>query len=258
MPLDLFESALKSLDGWPTLIGIIGGEPTLHPQFSELCALALEYIPAEKLRLFTAGGRRYEEHKSLINRTFKGGVKLNRHTKESKAVCLHQPSTIAVGDVVLDPVVRNKLIDSCWVQRDWCPAISQNGAFFCEIACALDMLLDLGGGYAIELGWWRREVADFQDQVKKYCDLCGMVVPMGRELQNTKKEKFSRTLLAMFRERNLAMMDDEHIELFDRIFTVEEIMENSKNWEKLQHIEFVSSPIFGGIGDDVIINAEFV
>ena len=35
MDFDTFKRAVDSLQDFPNMVGIIGGEPTLHPQFEE-------------------------------------------------------------------------------------------------------------------------------------------------------------------------------------------------------------------------------
>ena len=55
MSLDQVAEALDSLEGWPNVVGIMGGEPLLHPQFKEIVALAAERIPKERLQLWTSG-----------------------------------------------------------------------------------------------------------------------------------------------------------------------------------------------------------
>ena len=56
MELDFFEQALDSLEGFRGRIGIIGGEPTLHPQFAELCEILRGRYPPAQLGLWSAGG----------------------------------------------------------------------------------------------------------------------------------------------------------------------------------------------------------
>jgi hypothetical protein len=231
MTLDEFENALKSLYGWPTLIGVIGGEPTMHPQFEGICALVKKYHDPCKYGIFTAGGKRYEQHKCLILDTFKNGIRLNEHTEQARAICLHQPLTVAIYDAVPDEEVRVKLIDNCWVQKTWCPTIAKTGAFFCEIAYGIDTMFSLGGGYPIEPGWWKRTPADYKDQVDKYCNLCGMPIPMKREVQNIKREKFSPTMLKMAIERNLPRLTPDYIELFNKKFTKEELQAELEVWD---------------------------
>ena len=120
MELDTFRKAVKSLEGFDGLIGLIGGEPTIHPKFKELCFI-LKYefnIRSNKVALWTSGGKGFEKHRELINATF-GHLAYNKHNEEQQKVCLHQPLTIAIDDVVEDEDYKKDLIDNCWVQRTW-------------------------------------------------------------------------------------------------------------------------------------------
>jgi len=231
MDLDMFRKAIRSLEGWPNGIGIIGGEPTIHPQFREICYILKDElrVPKPKLGLWTSGGVRYEQHKDLIDQTFRM-VALNPHTELQKNVCLHQPLTIASEDVIEDKEYLWALIDDCWAQRAWCPSIAPKGCFFCEVAYALDVLLDGQGGYPIEPNWWRKEPRDFRDQVERYCRYCGMAIPMQRVPLGSGKELISPTLLELFKQHNLRRLGEDDVEVFDRKLTKEEIAKNRANW----------------------------
>ena len=50
-----------------------------------------------------------------------------------------------------------KLRDKCWIQNLWSASITPKGAFFCEVAAAMDMTLNGPGGWPIEPGWWKRK-----------------------------------------------------------------------------------------------------
>jgi hypothetical protein len=56
--------------------------------------------------------------------------------------------------------------DNCWWQRLLgSPSITPKGAFFCEVAAAMDMLFDGPGGWKIEKDWWKRGPEGFGDQL---------------------------------------------------------------------------------------------
>ena len=171
--LEVVEKALQSLEGWKRAVGCMGGEPTLHPQFPEICGLYRKYFPKKQRGLWTAGGKKYKEHEKLIDETF-GLIVYNDHKTGSR----HQPVLVASEDVVPDEALRNKLIDKCWLQTLWSPSITPKGAFFCEVAGTLDMLFDGPGGYEVEPDWWKRKVKDFQDQRDRACHSCSVAIPM--------------------------------------------------------------------------------
>lgn len=232
MDLDTFRKAILSLDEWKSKIGLIGGEPILHPQFEDICLILKDElkVPREKLGLWTCGGPRFEKYKKLIGEVF-GFLAYNEHNELQKRACLHQPSTVAIDDVIEDKEYKRNLIDECWLQRTWCPSISPKGCFFCEVACALDVILDGPGGWPITPDWWRKEPKDFQDQVERYCKYCGMAVPLERELLSSSKEKFSPRLLNIFKQHNLRNLSDKHVNLFDRKLSIEEMEKTKLTWD---------------------------
>lgn len=230
MSLDQVEKALDSLRTWPTKIGIIGGEPLLHPEFAGLCELIRTKFPPEKMALWTSGGKKYKELLPTINGTF-GFVAYNEHNAEQLSTCKHQPLTVAIKDVIGNERLRETLIDDCWVQRTWCPTINHFGAYFCEVAAAQDVLLNEGrNAWPVVPRWWDKIPSQFEDQVKACCDNCGMAIPMEREFIRNRTEKFSPSMLKAFREKNLLKVSEGDVELFDYQFSKEEIIRNARTW----------------------------
>lgn len=230
MDLDFFEKALWSLEEWPNKIGIIGGEPILHPKFEEFCLTLQKKFPKEKLGLWTSGGPKYGQYQNIIRQTF-GFTAYNEHNEYQRDTCKHQPITIAIKDVVKDKEYMKQLIDNCWVQKAWCPTISPKGAFFCEVAYAIDSILDGSGGYPVEPGWWKKGPKDFQDQVDRYCKHCGMAIPIDREFIRTKIEKFSPANLELFKKHKLLRLSEQDTKIFDKILTIKEMENNKKTWD---------------------------
>ena len=230
MDLETIEKALDSLKEWPRRIGIIGGEPTFHPQFEDMCRLLQRKNDKRKYGLWTMGGKRYDEYKKLIDETF-GMIAYNEHAPEQQETCRHQPLTIAIQDAVVDGEYRNKLIDECWVQRMWCPTIGPKGSFFCEVAYAIDIIIDGPGGYPTEPGWWKKTPVEFKDQVDRYCGLCGMAIPIERELIKEKKEKMTLGLYALFKQHNLPRLSTDDVKKFGRKLIIEKMEEAKKTWD---------------------------
>jgi hypothetical protein len=176
MDLDTVAKAIESLEGFPGSIGIMGGEPTMHPEFIEICKLAQKMIPRHKRQLATTGYK-WDEYKEIIYETFDiDSLQCNSHSNTGEV--FHQPVLIAAEDVLDDRELMWRLIGNCWMQWRWCGSITPKGGFICETAGAMDMLFEGEGGYPIKKGWWNRETEQFTDQVKRFCPKCSMPIPL--------------------------------------------------------------------------------
>jgi len=230
MDLKTLEKALDSLEGWENRIGIIGGEPTLHPNFEEVCRVLQKKHPKSKYGLWTTGGSKFKKYQTLINETFEL-ISYNEHNNYQKETCQHQPITIAIRDVVKVQEIRDKLINECWVQKKWAPTISPKGTFFCEVAYAIDVILDGPGGWPIEQGWWRKKPNEFREQINQYCQYCGMPIPLERDYLVTNKEKISTGNLALFKAHNLQRISKQDITIFDKELSAEEMESVRSKWD---------------------------
>jgi hypothetical protein len=237
MTLDEIDFALetliptkKSAYPWPHRIGIIGGEPTLHPEFESICELLLTRGSLEQFGLWTYGGKKFQEYKPLIDKTF-GLVAYNEHNKNQQQTCKHQPATVAIGEAVPDKTLRDKLIDNCWVQLNWCPSIVQDKAYFCEVAYGIDRLVDLGCGWKLDYDWFVKFPGEFDDQVHTCCHLCGMAIPMERQLLGDKKEYITPGILSMMKKNDLKFTGDQWVDVFKDKFSIQQIKENLKTWD---------------------------
>lgn len=223
MTLEQVEQALQSYYGFKGLIGIIGGEPLLHPQFKEICEIIRVYYPAQKMHLFTSIDPVKSKYASDIKKTF-AHIAYHPHNEVQEATHFHQPLTIAIKDVVKNKQLRADLIDDCAVQRKWCPTITNDGAFFCEVGASIAKLLGVKG-WDVLPDWWIKEPKDFGYQ-KEICQYCGMCIPMERQLMSNKKQKISPSFLAIVENAG-------DYELFDKEITVKEMKEALPTWTPL-------------------------
>ena len=233
MSLDYFTKALDSLVGWPGEIGLCGGEPTLHPQFPEILQLINKHkakYPGSRFQMFTAHKENFEKYHELMQGTL-CCVHLNEHNDYQKSVCLHQPATVAIGEMVKDKKLRESLIDNCWVQKVWAPVINEKGAYFCEVAGSLATVIDGPDGYPIERGWWDKTPEQFKEQRDFFCKRCGMALPMKRDILGSKIEQFTPRLLAEFQSHNAKGTGDDHVSVITRAFSNKEIEKNSIGWD---------------------------
>ena len=176
MSLDNFTASVISMKDYPKMTGVMGGEPLLHPQFEEMCGILHEYIPPEKCGLWTCLPPGYESYREAIVRTFKH-VFINDHTRDD---IYHWPILVSINELPLAPDTMWYMIEHCWAQQSWSASINPHGAFFCEIAASLSMLLSKSkDGWDVVPGWWMKSpVKDFREQAEKYCPLCGCAAPL--------------------------------------------------------------------------------
>lgn len=210
MDFDTFKRAVDSLDGYQGIRSMMGGEPTLHPQFERFIRyLGSKYPPRFKEdeinplvwpqkefikaiqriefdnyqlldkgeRLWIVGpgmfsnmGNTYRKYYELCNDLLPFQG-LNDHTNP----IYHQSALITRKELGIPDDQWIKMRDKCWIQNEWSAGITPKGAFFCEVAGVLDTLLDGPGGWPIEPGWWKREPKDFGDQLH-WCELCGFAL----------------------------------------------------------------------------------
>lgn len=210
-----FDAAVRSVADHPGMIGIMGGEPTLHSDFEYLVRhYAATIDPGRKYRLlrepvadlatyrnrhcgslhhkrglWSATGPRFLQHLELISETF-GYWCLNDHSHAGK----HQALLVARNDLGIGQQRWEYLRDRCWLQRTWSSSITPAGAYFCEVAAAIDWTL-FGGrlGWPIKPGWWKRKPADFGEQLS-LCEYCAAPLEMPARLPAEEKDDVSPTV----------------------------------------------------------------
>jgi len=232
MEIDFVEKAIDSLQGFKGGIGIMGGEPLLHPKFEEICRLLQEKGVTYKCALWTSGYK-WDEYKEIIKETFKWGVYYNDHSDPRQR---HQPVLVAINDVLEDKNLMWKLIDNCWVQELWSPSINPKGAFFCEVAAALDLTFDGPGGYPVEPGWWNKTPEEFRDQVERYCPMCGGALPL-----DCPSNKEARDLVSPTNYEKLIKIGSPKalaggVEIMERKMSKEEIISLQKKWRPWDYL----------------------
>ncbi|MGO5315089.1 radical SAM protein [Bilifractor sp. LCP21S3_A7] len=210
MDFDTFKRAVDSLEGYHGTIGIMGGEPTIHPEFEKFAeylnskmtgpyakkykslikpqkdfieSIYLENKQETEVYKYHTGDREtnvgaglwtamvptYKKYYELIQDVFKIQA-VNDHGN----VMYHSPILINRRDLNIPDSEWYELRNNCWAQNVWSATITPKGAFFCEVAGALDMLFNGPGGWPIEPGWWKRTPDSFGVQLEmcEYCGLC--------------------------------------------------------------------------------------
>ncbi len=203
MSLEQFEAAVRSMEGWyqpGRVLGCMGGEPTLHPRFEELSRRFAELWPPtakplatngrqpvkdfngyvmERLAdrssgrgLWTSLGDKYYEHYETIQEVYDHQC-VNTHENPG----LHQALLVSRKEMGIDDETWVELRDKCWVQNTWSASITPHGAYFCEVAGAIDNLFYQGKhAWPVEPGWWKRKPSEFGEQLS-LCEHCALACP---------------------------------------------------------------------------------
>jgi hypothetical protein len=144
MDFDTFKNAVASMAGFPGIVGIMGGEPTIHPEFEAfvlhfaesfgtdrdnrpMLAPSADFIrhitdsafnfsigASNQRGLWSSISRKYYAHFELIQDVF-GLQCLNDHTSASQHTTLMcTRKELGIGDEEWFA-----LRDNCWVQNSW-------------------------------------------------------------------------------------------------------------------------------------------
>jgi hypothetical protein len=200
MDFETFKQAIDSMKGFKGIVGVMGGEPTIHPEFERfvkyyrdnwgydddstalyapssdftrhILANAYNTILSNQRGLWTSVTPRYYKHFELIQDTF-GYQLVNDHTAPS----MHRTLMVTRKELGIPDEEWFPMRDKCWVQNLWSASVTHKGAFFCEVAAAMDATLGGPGGWKVEPGWWKRTPADFGSQLD-WCEKCSACLPM--------------------------------------------------------------------------------
>src|SRR5678815_468381 len=208
MSLECFEEACISVKDWPGLVAMFGGNPCVHPQFPELCAIMRKHIDPEHRGLWS---NNFLKHADVVKMTFgqgvgrynAGGLNLNAHGDPKAAEAMdavfpgkvissswnkgsrHAAILLNYRDFGITDEQWVPLRESCDINRNWSGAIVERGrqqpyGYFCEVAAALDGIRAENSGVPAVPGWWKHGIDAFGGQVKNCCDRgCG--VPLRHE-----------------------------------------------------------------------------
>jgi hypothetical protein len=228
MSPELFEKALDVCSDMPiSMIGVIGGEPQMHTRFREIMEVVRARTQFGKVALFTSIDPYKSKYRDEILSTFRY-IPANLHTPEQMRTCQHHPFTLAVKDMVRNRMLRDELINGCWIGDYWCFEISPLGIFHCEVAFGLAMLTGRHG-WKIEKGWWKR---DSMDDQKYICQYCGGCIPMEKQFLCNNKQKISKSFLNLLDNHNLPKGE---YELIKEPFTPEYMSHWAKTWRPSQY-----------------------
>jgi len=196
MSLECIEQALISMQGWPGVIAVFGGNPLNHSRFPQVCELWKKHVPDQRQRgLWT---NNLLKHGAIARETFwpHGRFNLNVHgDREAEKVMneflpgikvwgltpsQHGGQLLNYADYGISDEKWVELREQCDINQNWSGAIYQRDdgrayGYFCERAGAIDGVNGNNHGVLAVPGWWRSGMEAFQHQVKGCCDkLCGV------------------------------------------------------------------------------------
>lgn len=231
MELEQVEKAIESLLDFPGGIGIMGGEPLMHPDFLEICRLMKVMVSPERRHLWTAGYN-WNMYREVVRKTFGENVRFNNHSDITQK---HHPMLLSISDIIDDQETIRQLVADCWVNRKWSASINPKGAFFCEIAGAMDMLFEGPGGHPVERRWWDKDPEAFRDQIDRYCYQCGACVPY---LPVTLEDKDVVTIsnYQRLKEVDSPKLRKKGIRLHVETLSQQQLEEFARNWQPWNHL----------------------
>lgn len=214
MDFETFKKAVDSLQDYKGIIGIIGGEPTIHPEFEKFMQYLKEKRVGKtflhsrepitdmqrhidknfneyptKAMLCSSLNLGYYKNFEIINETFERQL-LNDHNN----TCIHQALLMSRKELGIPDDEWIQKRDACWIQNTWSATVTPKGAFFCEVAGSLDMLFNGPGGWDITEDWWKREPKDFGDQLQ-WCEMCSACLDVPKRLSNDGRDDVTPLIL---------------------------------------------------------------
>lgn len=231
MTLPQVEKAIYSLLDFPGGIGIMGGEPLMHPDFPEICHMMKRMVSPERRMLWTSGYN-WSSYRQIIRKTFGENVHFNNHSDTTQK---HHPMLLSISDIIDDRELIAQLVDDCWVNRKWSASINPKGSFVCEIAAAMDNLFEGPGGHAVEPGWWDKEPEAFRDQIERYCYRCGACVPyFPVTLEDSDVASVSNYL--SLKGVDSPKLRKKGIRVHEEKLTQEQLDEFARHWQPWNHL----------------------
>ncbi len=231
MNLETVKKAIDSLEGFQGRIVISGGEPTLHPDFAEICRYLRKKVPPDQRYLQTTGYK-LRDYKSVIKKSFSRRVQLNDHTDQTHE---YHPMLVAIEDVVTDDSLREDLIKKCWVRESWSSVINEKGCFSCEVAGAFDVLYNGPGGLPIEKGWWAKSHEHFKEQMERYCCQCGAALPQPAVTMRNNKDLISISHYRALEKLQTPKFKKNRVSLVNKKYSAQDVQKIAETWKPLHY-----------------------
>jgi len=235
MDVDFFKKAVDSMEGFPGIVGVMGGEPTLHPHFDEMMDYYASRIPEPRPAVFIGDptpsfkdygrivkymrGRKRGLWSALGPGYYKNFEKIQdvfpyQNLNDHRTVNTHQAILVTRKELGIPDDEWYKLRDNCWIQNIWSASITPKGAFFCEVAASLDMLFNGPGGWPVEPGWWKRVPSEFGEQLN-WCENCSVALTVPANNANDETDIVSPVMLEKLKKVNGPKIKKNHFVILD-------------------------------------------
>lgn len=158
--------------------------------------------------------------------------------------CFHQPMLIASEEIIPDKILRNELIENCWLQREWSPSIGPNGVFFCEVAQSYDMMFGDGKGLPVEVDWWKKDLSHYQDQIDTFCNRCSVCIPLESVKDDTFVEYVSPQNYERLLKANSPYLKRKKnaVQIYDKILNRDDISKMKFLEKKNSENRYIDNP----------------
>lgn len=163
----LINESVRSNYRWSG-IRILGGEPTLHPQFREIIDMLREYkkthLPYMRITVISNG---YTEHTREMLKNLPHTVLVENTAKTSNADRDFDVFSVAPVD---EPDHKNSdFRNGCWIMQGLGMGLTPRGYYYCVIAGNVDRIFNFGLARDTIPG----KDDPMHDEMQKLCALCG-------------------------------------------------------------------------------------
>ena len=177
------EESIEISKKWE-LINILGGEPTLHPNFLEIVELILneyilKYSPDTILQITSNGYT--EDTKKILNKLPKSkNIIIDKKSfKESNKVIYFTPFNLAPVD--LDDFKNKEFSKGCWITSYCGIGLNKYGYYPCSVAAAMDRVM----GYDVGIKSLKEASVDkLKELLNLFCGYCGNFVEYHKNYGN--------------------------------------------------------------------------
>ena len=139
------------------------------------------------------GNDRAEPHLESLHNNAKAAGALSWFYKGQSD---HAPILTAIKDLYPEDEMWEK-ITKCDINREWSASIVQNNgelrAYFCEVAASFDLARKQNHGKPVVEGWWKQNITEFGEQIKKFCPGCGVAAKQKSDKDIEELDTYTRS-----------------------------------------------------------------